>query len=110
AIYQALDYPQLLQQPDAALQRQVATEAYERSYFLHLAGYSMEVANLTPPAVRHVTAAALPAAQPAPLDTPVALFLFNRPAFTAQVFAAIRAARPRRLLLIADGPRDDVVG
>lgn len=46
----------------------------------------------------------------APLETPVALFLFNRPARTAAVFAAIRAARPQRLLLVADGPRAEVPG
>src|SRR5689334_9779661 len=50
-------------------------------------------------------------AEPAePIETPVALFLFNRPALTAQIFAAIRAARPRRLLLVADGPRAAVPG
>ena len=41
------------------------------------------------------------------LDTPVALFLFNRPELTCRVFERIREARPRRLLLIADGPRHD---
>ncbi len=39
------------------------------------------------------------------MRTPVALFLYRRPALTARVFAAVRAARPRRLFLIADGPR-----
>jgi hypothetical protein len=39
------------------------------------------------------------------LETPVALMMFNRPDLTAQVFAAIRRARPRRLLVVADGPR-----
>lgn len=39
------------------------------------------------------------------LQTPVALFAFNRPGPTREVFAAIRAARPHRLLLVADGPR-----
>jgi hypothetical protein len=39
------------------------------------------------------------------LQTPVALFIFNRPEPTRQVFAAIRQARPTRLLLVADGPR-----
>ena len=38
-------------------------------------------------------------------DTPVAFFVFNRPHTTAQVFGAIRRARPRLLLVIADGPR-----
>ena len=41
------------------------------------------------------------------LTTPVALLVFNRPAETERVFAAIREARPPRLLIIADGPRAD---
>jgi len=44
------------------------------------------------------------------MDTPVALILFNRPEPTRRVFEAIRAARPSRLLLIADGPRPDRPG
>jgi hypothetical protein len=39
------------------------------------------------------------------LETPVALFIFNRPNLTAQVYERIRAARPKRLLVVADGPR-----
>jgi len=39
------------------------------------------------------------------LDTPVLLVIFNRPDTTAQVFERIREARPRRLLIAADGPR-----
>jgi len=41
------------------------------------------------------------------LTTPVALFVFNRPETTARVFEAVRTARPRRLFLVADGPRPD---
>jgi hypothetical protein len=44
---------------------------------------------------------------PDPLDTTVALFLFNRPEPTQRVFAAIRDAQPPRLLVVADGPRVD---
>lgn len=48
------------------------------------------------------------------LNVPVALFLFNRPDTTREVFEQIRAVQPRTLLLIADGPRrthpDDVAG
>jgi hypothetical protein len=40
------------------------------------------------------------------LDTPVALFLFNRPLETARVFARIADVRPAKLLLVADGPRN----
>jgi hypothetical protein len=44
------------------------------------------------------------------LSAPVALIVFNRPETTRRVFAAIAAARPERLLLIADGPRADRPG
>jgi hypothetical protein len=37
--------------------------------------------------------------------TPVALFIFNRPQLTARVYERLRAARPSRLLVVADGPR-----
>lgn len=39
------------------------------------------------------------------LNTPVALFAFNRPQLTHNTLAAVRRARPNRLFLIADGPR-----
>ena len=39
------------------------------------------------------------------LDTPVAFLIWNRPALTATVFEAIAGARPRKLLVVADGPR-----
>ena len=39
------------------------------------------------------------------LQTPVALIIFNRPENTERVFSAIAKARPRRLFVIADGPR-----
>jgi hypothetical protein len=39
------------------------------------------------------------------LAVPVAMFVFNRPDTTARVLDAVRRVRPRRLLVIADGPR-----
>jgi hypothetical protein len=39
------------------------------------------------------------------LSTPVALFIFNRPNLTEIVFDAIRQAKPKKLLVVADGPR-----
>jgi hypothetical protein len=36
---------------------------------------------------------------------PVVLFVFNRPHLTTQSFDRIRQARPRRMLVVADGPR-----
>jgi hypothetical protein len=39
--------------------------------------------------------------------TPVAFLVFNRPETTAKVFAEIAKARPNKLLVVADGPRED---
>jgi len=43
-------------------------------------------------------------------ETPIALLIFNRPDTTRLVFNAIRAVRPRRLLVVADGPRPGRAG
>lgn len=39
------------------------------------------------------------------LEVPVAFLIFNRPDTTRRVFAEIARARPKRLLVVADGPR-----
>ena len=39
------------------------------------------------------------------MESPVIFVFFNRPALTRQSFSTIRLARPKRLHLIADGPR-----
>ncbi|MEH2342467.1 MAG: glycosyltransferase family 2 protein [Nostoc sp.] len=44
------------------------------------------------------------------MKTPVAFLIFNRPDTTAEVFAAIRQAKPPKLLVVADGPRNDRPG
>jgi hypothetical protein len=44
------------------------------------------------------------------LNSPVVFIVFNRPEPTRRVFAAIAAARPSRLLIIADAPRADREG
>lgn len=41
------------------------------------------------------------------LNAPVAFLVFNRPEPTRKVFAEIARARPRKLLLVADGPRSE---
>lgn len=41
------------------------------------------------------------------LDVPVVFIIFNRPDTAKQVFAEIAKARPKHLLVIADGPRPD---
>ena len=44
------------------------------------------------------------------LQTPVAMFVFKRADTTRRVFEAISKVRPAKLLLIADGPRQDREG
>lgn len=44
------------------------------------------------------------------LITPVAFIIFNRPDTTAKVFEAIKQAKPKKLLVIADGPRTSKPG
>lgn len=39
------------------------------------------------------------------LSTPIAFLIFNRPDLTEIVFEAIRQAQPKKLLVVADGPR-----
>lgn len=41
-----------------------------------------------------------------PCETPVVFFIYNRPQLTRKTFASIRAAQPKQLLVIADGPKD----
>lgn len=41
---------------------------------------------------------------------PIIFIIFNRPDTTRRVFETIRAARPERLLVVADGPRADREG
>lgn len=41
------------------------------------------------------------------LATPVVFLIFNRPRHTQRVLAEIARARPRRLFVVADGPRPD---
>ena len=43
------------------------------------------------------------------MKSPVIFIIFNRPDTTKQVFEAIRKAKPPKLLVIADGPRQDHV-
>lgn len=39
------------------------------------------------------------------LETPIAFCIFNRPELTSRVFDAIAKQKPKRLMVIADGPR-----
>lgn len=42
-----------------------------------------------------------------PFEVPIVFLVFNRPDSTALVFEEIRRIKPRKLLVVADGPRSD---
>lgn len=65
--------------------------------------------NVTPPPAQQPWAADH-FEPPAPLQTAVLFLVFNRPDTTAQVFEAIRKARPPRLYVAADGTREQREG
>jgi len=44
------------------------------------------------------------------LETPVLFLIFNRPDNTSEVFESIKQARPKKLFVAADGPRDGKQG
>jgi hypothetical protein len=44
------------------------------------------------------------------MKTPIVLIIFNRPDTTQRVFKMIQQAKPKQLLVIADGPRDTKLG
>jgi hypothetical protein len=44
------------------------------------------------------------------LSSPVLFIIFNRPEFTEKVFHSIRRAKPKKLYVAADGPRDHILG
>jgi hypothetical protein len=108
-LYKAERYPFLIDHPRHPRARQAARRGLEELYGLHFAGASEEMDELLsePPAepvVRRTVAEA------SPTRAPVVLLMFARPDTTARVMEAIREAKPRRLLLVADGPRNEVPG
>lgn len=42
-----------------------------------------------------------------PVETPIAFIIFNRPDTTQKVFEEIRKAKPKKLFVISDGPRNN---
>ena len=44
------------------------------------------------------------------LETPITFIIFKRPDTTEKVFETIRQVKPKKLLVIADGPRTDREG
>jgi len=108
-LYKAERYPFLIDHPRHPRAPEAARRALGELYGLHFAGEADEM-----DAVLSQEANA-PPARPAAKRTartraPVVLLMFARPDTTTRVLDAIREARPRRLLVVADGAREDVPG
>ena len=73
-------------------------------HFLHFAGNSGEL-DLAGEPEAPAPARASTAGRRERVRAPVAMAIFRRPDTTAQVLAEVRRARPRELLVFADGPR-----
>ena len=109
----AVSFPFLFLENESPLLSACATRALAKNFLLHFAGLQDELraVDLTsrlldePPRLLHASRPPLP---PPQCQSPVALFLFQRPETTARVMDAIRAVRPRELYLVADGPRANV--
>ncbi|MEI7810591.1 MAG: hypothetical protein WCI41_03495, partial [bacterium] len=41
------------------------------------------------------------------METPILFIIFNRPKTTKKVFESIRQAKPQKLFIAADGPREN---
>ena len=105
-LYKAERYPFLIDHPRHPRASEAVDHALTEVHGLHFAGAAEEMEELlSPPAQPRP-----PARRSSRTRSPVVLLMFARPDTTARVLDSIREARPRRLLLVADGPRDEVPG
>jgi hypothetical protein len=99
-VYAALNAPELLERPRDARLGVYVQRALAAVHFLHFSGDSDAIAAVDPgeqqPRRR---------ARARPLQTPVVLLIHARPEPTRHLAAAVRAANPARLLVVADGPK-----
>ncbi|GJL83672.1 MAG: hypothetical protein DHS20C01_33060 [marine bacterium B5-7] len=109
SLYRAAYCPDLIDGASSEAMVNNLRQAISEVYFLHFAGEFRHIPLLDQVAPEAGTS---PWMKPAtiqsfqqPLNTPVVLIVFNRPESTTRVFEAIRNAKPKQLLVIADGPR-----
>jgi hypothetical protein len=103
--YKALHFPFLVthrRHPRAAA---CAARATADVHFLHFAGdlEEMRAAAAAPPPATTRRATTAAARRPG-LRTPIVLLVYARPELTRGLVDIVRAARPRTLLVVADGP------
>ncbi len=106
-MYQALHFPFLVTHPGHPSQTEYAARALADVHFLHFTGSVNEMAAVAarPAPVVPPRRARLPQTPSARLRTPVVLVVHARPDTTAELVRIVEAARPEKLLVVADGPR-----
>jgi hypothetical protein len=109
-LFKAERYPFLLEHPFHPRAPEAVDQALDELYGLHFAGAMEEMDALLSMESREKPAPRRARPGPSGTRAPVVLLMFARPDTTAKVLDAIREARPRRLLVVADGPREDVPG
>jgi hypothetical protein len=107
-LYRAERYPFLIDHPRHPRAPEAVRRGLAELYGLHFAGAAGEMDELLAGSPAHRTVRGTGSGSPT--RAPVVLLMFARPDTTARVMEAIREAEPRRLLLVGDGPRDDVPG
>jgi hypothetical protein len=105
-VYRAHNYPELARYRRHPKARAALDTALDQFAIVHFAGeaYQMEFLRTRP------RRSATPSKNPPRTRTPVALFIHDRPDETSRVLDAIRGARPTRLLIVGDAPREEVPG
>jgi hypothetical protein len=105
-VFRAHNYPELARYRRHPKARAAMDRALREFDVVHFAGEAEQMEFLVDrPRKSIVVADNLPRG-----DTPVALFIHGRPDTTARVLDAVRKARPKQLLVTADGPREGIPG
>jgi hypothetical protein len=107
ALFKAQRYPFLVDHPRHPAAPAALDAALEEVHLLHFAGAAEEMEDVL---ARRDRPRPVPRPVPEPTRAPVVVFTFARPDTTKLVLDAIRLARPRRLLVVANAPRADVPG
>lgn len=104
-LYKAHRFPELLRYWKHPSASAALDDALREVWGVHFAGATHELDHIME---RLRKPRAAPAGAAGPTRAPVVLFAFARPDTTARVLDGIRAARPERLLLVANAPRPEL--
>jgi hypothetical protein len=102
-VYRALNVPPLLEPRRHPRLPELAQRALDEVHCLHFAGEANQMDFTLKGAEGERVQAGR---SPSPTRSPVVLFVYARPDTTFRVLNAVRPAKPERLLVVANAPRD----